>query len=395
MTVLAPKTAGTEPTSNGIRTAVPIMLLTTACASVLVVILLAGLWPFHAARNDVSWASEGNGILFGKRGSIASADSFGARPSRAGSSCSLEIWLEPNRVDSGGTVLAFYLPAIRVTPFRLRQFVSGLELQRRSVDQSASNARIFVEGVFSHRQPIFLTVSSGEEGTAIYVDGALVKKSPSFRILPEDLTGQLIMGNAPSTSNNWSGHLMRLAIFDRELTASEVSQHFEARTNIEYLRLTKSEGAVASYLFNEGGGNIIHNQVGSAPNLLVPGRYFVIHQQFLELPWSEFHSRWSYWLDVVVNIVGFVPLGFFFRAYLSAVCRIKRATWATIGFGFAVSLTIEVLQGFLPTRDSSMTDLLTNTLGTALGALVCTWSMKQDWLPLVGIPSILLPGSCK
>ena len=85
------------------------------------------------------------------------------------------------------------------------------------------------------------------------------------------------------------------------------------------------------------------------------------------------------WEDVAVNIGGFIPLGFFFGAYFSATRRIKRAIWLTIGMGFVVSLTIEVLQSFLPTRDSGMTDLFTNTLGTALGALLWMWSMKLNW----------------
>ena len=40
-------------------------LLPAICACVLVRIVVAGLWPFHAPRNAVSWLGEGNGLLFG------------------------------------------------------------------------------------------------------------------------------------------------------------------------------------------------------------------------------------------------------------------------------------------------------------------------------------------
>src|SRR5271168_5659926 len=96
------------------------------CICILVGILAAGLWPFHAPRNEVSWLSPGGGLHFGKYGSIVSADTFKADPVQAGNACSIEIWLEPSRSNTGGTILAFYQTAGRVVSFALRQWRGGL-----------------------------------------------------------------------------------------------------------------------------------------------------------------------------------------------------------------------------------------------------------------------------
>ena len=117
---------------------------------------------------------------------------------------------------------------------------------------------------------------------------------------------------------------------------------------------------------------MVHNQVDSATDLQIPKRFFVVHQQFLELPWDEFspgRPGWRYWKDIGVNVVGFIPLGFFFYAYFSQMRKLEKSAALTIALGFAVSLTIEVLQSFLPTRDSGTTDLITNTFGTGLGLM--------------------------
>jgi len=230
-----------------------------------------------------------------------------------------------------------------------------------------------------------VTITSSEAGTATFADGTSLKRVPNFAISNRDLTGQFVIGNAATTAYSWSGQLKGLAIYDRELSAAEVSQGFVDWTNGGHPDSAKGQAFIARYGFDEGNGNVVRNQVDSATDLLIPERFFVLHPQFLELPWDEFRPGWRYWKNVLVNVFGFIPLGFFFYAYFSQLRKAEHPAAITISLGFAVSLTIEVLQAFLPTRDSGMTDLITNTFGTAVGVMAFRHKAVQAVLAAAGV----------
>jgi hypothetical protein len=340
------------------------------CASVLIIILTAGLWPFHAPKNKVAWLSNGNGLHFGNHGVILSPDAFSLAGSKTGISCTVEIWLQPDHSDTGGTILAFYTPENRSVAFSVDQSIDDLFLRRVIVyQQRRANAKWYIEHVFRKNKQVFVTISSNGQGAAVYLNGALVRTSPRFGLSSKDLTGQLVVGNHPLADNGWQGQLKGLAIYNRELTAAEVLRDYDGWTTNQQAGI-KNDGAVALYLFNEGMGNVAHNQINSATDLHIPEHYSVLHEPFLEPPWDEFQPGWGYYKNVLINIGGFVPLGFFFCAYFSSVLRLDRPVLATIVLGGVVSFAIEVLQAFLPTRDSGMTDIITNTLGTGIGAML-------------------------
>ena len=364
--------------------AVQTKLLGVICACVLLGILVAGLWPFHAPKNAVSWLGNGNGLLFGKHGSIVIASPFKAHAAQEDSSFSLQIWLKPSRTDSGagGMILAFYSPEKQVTTFALRQWRCGLVLVHEGQGVSGKRTEIYLGDILSRQKPVLVTITSGGAGTATYEDGSLVKKLGSLAISNQVLTGEFVIGNSPTTADSWSGQLKGLAIYNRELSADEVSQSSVEWTKGSDLDSAKLAGAAARYLFDEGKGNVVRNQVDSSTNLLIPERFFVLHPEFLERPWDEYRPRWRYWKNIAINVVGFIPLGFLFYAYLSQVRQAKHPAALTIALGFAVSLTIEVLQAFLPTRDSGMTDLITNTFGTAVGVIAFRHKAVQSVLAL-------------
>lgn len=363
-------------------------LLAVICAVVLSGILVVGLWPFTPhPKNDVAWIPNRIGLHIGKYGTILSVGAFQAGDSAGGAPCTLEMWFKSGNINDSNTMLAFYGPENLVS-FSLRQSIKDLLIQRqiRDPQDHVSEVHIYLDNVLHQETPAFITITASPQGTAFYVDGALVKRSSSFALSRKDFVGQLVVGNSPVANDNWWGDLLGLAIYDRELTPTEVFEHSNSWTKNGRPAILGKGDPVALYLLDEGAGRIIHNRGGSAPDLSIPDHYLIVRQTFLEVPWKEYYPGWSYYQDVLINIGGFIPLGFVFCAYLLSVRHLKPALWITILLGFTVSLTIEVLQAFIPTRDSGMTDVITNTLGTAIGAIVFQWKITQAIFSRVGIP---------
>lgn len=71
------------------------------------------------------------------------------------------------------------------------------------------------------------------------------------------------------------------------------------------------------------------------------------------------------WKNSVLNVLLFVPLGFFLPVVWE---RFRKGCFA-VAFGFGLSLTVELLQ-MLTFRTTDVNDLITNSMGTALGFLL-------------------------
>jgi VanZ family protein len=345
-------------------------LLRAACVLVLCGILVAGLWPFHAPKNAVSWLSNRNGLLFGDYGSILSAGEFRLSASQEGP-CSLEIWFQPAATFDSNDIVAFSTEKNPVQ-FAIAQSGDDLFAIRNVVDpqQHVRESHLAIDHVFRAGNKLFITITSGPRGTVVYLNGTMAKTSPKFTFSAKDFAGELVVGNSPVQNNTWGGQLWGLGIFDRDLTAAEVLQHYESWSKNLGAQLAGTDGTRALYVFNEGEGRVVHNEIASEPDLRIPEHYFVLHKRFLEPFWKEFRPNWVFAQDVILNVVAFVPLGFLLCAYFSSVRALNRPRLVAIMLGAAVSLTIEILQAYLPTRESGTLDIITNTTGTAAGAIL-------------------------
>ncbi|MET0682074.1 MAG: VanZ family protein [Casimicrobiaceae bacterium] len=95
---------------------------------------------------------------------------------------------------------------------------------------------------------------------------------------------------------------------------------------------------------------------------------------FLFAPWPP---RWVRY-DIVGNCAAYVPFGFFVG--LVARRRPPPYLFATaIGAGAILSLAMETLQMYVPTRDASVADLFANVAGAALGGGLATAFARSPW----------------
>jgi hypothetical protein len=308
----------------------------------------AGLWPFNfLPRNHVIWLPDGKGIALERNSIIYSESPLDLRPSAGAVTIQLHLQSGRNSARNFTAILSLYDGELRES-LRIGQQGSNLVLSLPAWDASGVRKprRVGVTGCLPPGVTRFVTITSGAGGTAIYVDGALAKAYPKITLRPERLYGRLFLGCAPGVYRSWEGKLLGLSIF--------------------------SPGLSALYYFNEGNGSTIRDHSGSGRPLVIPQVYRVPGKPVLLPPWERPVA------DVVLNIVGFVPFGFFYF-----LCRMKSAaprgirnTVITIAVAVGISTAIELLQVYLPSRSSQMTDILCNTGGALVGVLLAWIALR-------------------
>ncbi len=230
----------------------------------------------------------------------------------------------------------------------------------------------------------FITVSSSSHGTAVYIDGTLKKTDTDFTFLGNTPEGsrRFLLGNSPRGNGQWKGNLFALAMYDWKMGKEEVLRSYQSwiehGTPLEY---TKGSGA-AVFLFDEHGGTRAKNRGFKQYDLIIPQVYRVIRRKLLEPPRHNIREDLSK-IDTLLHFLGFIPVSFFLCAFFRYSTRFSKATslFSAILISMGLGVTIEILQVYLPSRDSQSLDLLCNFLGTLTGVAIfglSSYIVKKD-----------------
>lgn len=338
--------------------------------------LVVGLWPFAFLQpNRVEWIGGERGLSFRPKSIAFASEPLPASPAGAGwEGFTIEMDLEPGAEQIGGaphflTIHDGKLPSSLV----LGQWKDGLVVRFRHDAQPTPRGyrETGARGVLRPSVPVILTLRGEAGGMSFFTNGVLVRRAGIEWPRSTVLRGRLVIGDGAAGNEAWTGIIRGLAIHGEALSSQEIasrSAHWQAGTT-DLLRERAS--LIAFHAFAEGTGRETRDESGTGAVLRFPEVYRPVQTVVLQPFWRGGTIEFSDRRDSVINVLGFVPFGFCYllQRWRRRPDSLPRQFFLVVLAGLSVSLTIELIQVGLPGRDSSLRDLVCNSLGTLLGAL--------------------------
>lgn len=192
-----------------------------------------------------------------------------------------------------------------------------------------------------------------------------------------DSAATITFGSCVTGWNPWHGVVHFLAFFDRTLSLDEVADGSYRTPSSDPVLLYRFPPDLSAMTLDKGRS--------PQANLAIPPHYLEPGREFLQPPWTAWGGRYELY-DILQNIVGFLPFGFLVARALRRPGRgIPALLLLTATAACLFSLFIEVTQYAIPIRDSSLLDVISNTLGGLAGGWVALLVWFDRALRRVGV----------
>lgn len=344
--------------------------------------LFFGLRPKdYDFSNNARWIHDQAGIRFSKYG-IAYTDPIKGLRNEKGfgeKSFSIEIALKPLNKEEGFNFIFVIHNGDDRNQLLLGQWRSWIiAMNEDDYDYKRRVKRISVDSASRSHVIQFITLTTGKDGTKVYFDGQVIRSNKDLTLrIPHGDNVRLIFGNSLYGKHSWRGDLYGFAFYRHTLSAQDAAIHFNRWSQEGNFSFAKNDEPVLLYYFDEKQGASVSNHAGDNHHLKIPSRMPILKKAILSAPLKGFKFDNRGAEDIVLNLAGFIPLGFIFAATFVRAGS-KHSILITVALCFTLSLFIEIIQAWLPSRSSSQMDLICNTTGSVIGIFMAHWVLKKE-----------------
>ncbi len=354
--------------------------LTILALTIVVIVLFFGLrpkvWP---VTNEIHWLPKKNALRFINPG-IAYVDdvhSFSSKQHSGEFTIHVSVAAESLRRRGFRPMLMMHDGDDRRQLTIWHWGSSVIAMNGDDYDNTRRWPRVSAKDALTLGDASFITVTSSSIGTRLFINGIIAKENKNWRLtIPDDGKKlRLVLGNSVYGKHGWEGEMYGLALYGKALSSEKVKSLYERSVRESRFLHCAAEDLLLLFTFSEHEGHLIPDQSGRNQPLQLPPRPIQLKKAFLSAPWHNFNPNRSFFVDAILNLIGFIPLGAVAYCWLRQPHSLpgKYEAAVIVVFCFSLSLSMEILQGWLPGRSSSLLDLGLNTLGAWLGILLAGW----------------------
>jgi VanZ family protein len=204
----------------------------------------------------------------------------------------------------------------------------------------------------------------------LHVDGELVAAKTDMHLtLPYRQSNlRLVLGNSVYADRGWRGDIHGIAITGIALREQAVALRHNTWLAHRSFDFIQPDSQMLLFTFNAGAGDRLI-KLPTNQSLRVPERLVALEKRFLQAPWVNLKWDRKAHVDILINVVGFIPIGVVLYGFLNSLTGLTNRYGQTVAIllCLVLSLFIELTQAFIPSRVSSLRDLLLNTFGAWAG----------------------------
>jgi VanZ family protein len=332
--------------------------------------------------NDVHWVPEKEALRFEGAGIAYVDDLRTVRLKKQAEPLTIEMVVTPGRDQRQGfSPLLILHDGADQRQLAIWQYADSLIVMNGDdYDYTRRWPRITGKHIFQADQTCYLAITADEmDGTRLYVDGDLVaeKKDWCLRIPLKSHPLRLVLGNSVYGYHGWTGDFHGLGITFDALSATRVKQNYERWAVDRTFSFAEQSFPKRLYTFDRQSWIRMSDNTGDGQDLEIPKHVIALKIAVLSPPKLYFRLNRAAVADMVLNTVGFMPLGAVLFAYLGSCNGFgNRRKWIAVSLCALLSLGIELAQAWIPTRFSTLLDLILNTAGAWIGIEIMYFLQK-------------------
>ena len=327
-------------------------------------------WPI---LNDVQWLPDKPAIRFHDSGIAYVNDLRTVRLSHQPGPLTIEMAVTPASIHKSGfsPLLVMHDGADRRQLAIWQYDTSLIVMNGDDYDNKQRRPRVVGRDVFSSQRTIYLTITSGGQGTLLYVDGRLADANSNWKLsIPfEGEPLRLVLGHSVYGRYGWMGDIHGLAVSGEAISPESARRRFDRWAADRRFDSLKQDSTWLLFTFDQKNAAQFVDRSGNDNHLKIPQHMVVLQKTILASAWRPIKLNRANVGDIVVNVVGFMPLGIVFYGLLQCFSGpfTRYNQLLAMVFCLLLSLGIELAQAWIPTRHSTLPDLILNTFGAWLG----------------------------